>query len=221
MNDLRGNKPIAPGTRFARLTAIRRVSTLPGEPHTILCRCDCGRTKQVLRASLTQGLTRSCGCLKSDPISSGTRFARLTIVRAERDGGRSYVCRCSCRKLVTVLACHLRSGHVQSCGCWYRESRHLNSLKHGHNRRTGKSPEYCAYHWQRQSCRTKTSRAYPRHGGRGIQFLFDNFQEFLAAVGPRPGPGYRLARFDRDGDFAADNLRWIPPGRRNRYRRTR
>jgi hypothetical protein len=157
----------------------------------------------------------------SEPISPTTRFSRLTVVRPVRKGGRIYVCKCDCGKRVRVQAAHLRSGHVRSCGCWYKDTRSINNLKHGHNRRTGKSPEYCAYHWERQACRTKTCRAYPRHGGRGIEFLFGTFREFLPAVGPRPGPGYRLARFDRDGDFSADNLRWVPPGRRSRYKRKR
>ena len=29
----------------------------------MLCRCDCGREKAIMRGSLTNGLTQSCGCL--------------------------------------------------------------------------------------------------------------------------------------------------------------
>lgn len=51
------------GQKFGRLTVLCRE-----EPHSYpikwVCECECGSIKSVKGASLTQGLTQSCGCLK-------------------------------------------------------------------------------------------------------------------------------------------------------------
>src|SRR5260370_23639652 len=68
-------KLIPPGTHFGKLTVVRRVNTISGDPHKYLCRCDCGKTKRVQRNSLVRSLTRSCGCSQMvDPPDPGTRF---------------------------------------------------------------------------------------------------------------------------------------------------
>lgn len=56
----RGRKsvPIAPGTRFGRLTVIS------SEGLNILCQCDCGNKTTVNKYVLAHGNTKSCGCLK-------------------------------------------------------------------------------------------------------------------------------------------------------------
>lgn len=50
------------GKRFGRLTVLREVSRT-GSDARYACLCDCGKIKVVDRDSLTQGITRSCGCL--------------------------------------------------------------------------------------------------------------------------------------------------------------
>lgn len=60
------------GLRFHRWTV---VSLIPAEQHgqrgrsLYLCRCDCGTERSVLRASLTQGTSKSCGCHKSEVVA--------------------------------------------------------------------------------------------------------------------------------------------------------
>ena len=49
--------PIAPGTRFGKLTVIS------SDRSKILCRCDFVNEKTVRRACLINGHTKSCGCL--------------------------------------------------------------------------------------------------------------------------------------------------------------
>lgn len=49
------------GIRFGRLVVIDAMR----HPHALV-RCDCGQTKTVSRASLRDGSTRSCGCLRRD-----------------------------------------------------------------------------------------------------------------------------------------------------------
>jgi hypothetical protein len=59
-------KPIAAGTRFARLVVIARAENSEQGSTQHLCRCDCGKETVVRGYNLRNGKTRSCGCLASD-----------------------------------------------------------------------------------------------------------------------------------------------------------
>lgn len=54
------------GQKFGRLTALE-----PAPKKKWLCRCECGRTVLVVRASLLKGGTRSCGCLRREVAARG------------------------------------------------------------------------------------------------------------------------------------------------------
>mgnify|MGYP001611047245 CR=1 FL=1 len=54
-----------PGTRYGRLTIIRRGAN-KGTNATWLCRCDCGNEVVVRGQSLRDGNTTSCGCYRKD-----------------------------------------------------------------------------------------------------------------------------------------------------------
>jgi len=60
------------GQRFGRLIALNRAAdhVQPSGKRYVkwLCRCDCGRTKEVERASLRSGKTTSCGCLHKEQL---------------------------------------------------------------------------------------------------------------------------------------------------------
>ena len=49
------------GQRYGKLTVLERGENRGGKPSWI-CRCDCGKTKEVRAASLRNGHSRSCGC---------------------------------------------------------------------------------------------------------------------------------------------------------------
>ena len=53
------------GKRFGYLTVIKRVENTTynsGSSATWLCKCDCGKEKKIVGASLRKGDTKSCGC---------------------------------------------------------------------------------------------------------------------------------------------------------------
>ena len=200
-----------------------------------LVQCACGLKKEVRADSLIDGSILSCGCYHSELLAQsgihhapGSRFGRLVVIReaGRRAGrGRLFECRCDCGRKVVVPGRHLRNGESTSCGCWYKQSRSLANLRHGQNHSPahgGQTPVYAAFYRQRGWCRNPRDREYHRLGARGIRFLFDSFEQFFEALGPKPGPDYALMRSDPAGDFTADNLEWVetPQSRKRRRKRT-
>jgi hypothetical protein len=49
----------------------------------------------------------------------GNPFGHLTVLRRvpNRNGQTMWECRCACGKTKVVQGCHLRNGHIKSCGC--------------------------------------------------------------------------------------------------------
>lgn len=61
------------GKRFGRLTAIKYIGSNKNGRAIWECLCDCGKYKNILGNSLTQGFTLSCGCLHSE---NGTKVGK-------------------------------------------------------------------------------------------------------------------------------------------------
>ena len=62
------------GQTFGRLTVISRTENTPNGCAQWLCRCSCGTEKIILGHSLRSGLTRSCGCIARDMMTSPERM---------------------------------------------------------------------------------------------------------------------------------------------------
>lgn len=60
------------GTVFGRLTALRRAGTV-GANARWLCVCECRGEALVTLPMLTQGFTRSCGCLRRESAARNGR----------------------------------------------------------------------------------------------------------------------------------------------------
>lgn len=152
---------------------------------------------------------------------TGERFGRWTVlgigsIRHKRQGGTMFFwqCQCECGVIRNVRACHLRSGRTQSCGCLNRErviARNTENTKHGHCVGRPLPPELYIYYAARRRCTNSCDRHYKDYGGRGIEFRFKSFQEFITEVGPRPSPELTLDRVDNDGHYEQGNLRWATP----------
>ncbi len=69
-------------------------------------------------------------------------------------------------------------------------------------------PLYNRYNAARYRCKNSKSPAYKNYGGRGIEFKFTSFQEYLDSVGEQPGPDYTIDRIDNDGHYENGNLQW-------------
>ena len=120
------------GERFGRLVAIERTEEKKGHSYVWLCKCDCGRTSNVLVASLLSGNTKSCGCSRKGGAGvtddlKGKTFGKLTAVQMLTDraasGGVKWLCNCDCGNAVEVTQGNLKSGNTKSCGCSRRKNK--------------------------------------------------------------------------------------------------
>ncbi len=142
---------------------------------------------------------------------TGSLFTRLTVLGyAGRINKRNYWwCECSCGNVLRVQRCHLNNGNSKSCGCLKVELTTKRFTTHGEG---GKkiSPEYRAYCSAKRRCENPNVKDYPNYGGRGIEFRFSSFDDFLAEVGRRPAEQDTLDRIDVNRHYETGNLRWIP-----------
>lgn len=124
------------GQRFGRLTVIEQDPEWYITPGTgkrqakWICECDCGKKISVVRGSLTNGRTRSCGCLRADNNHSqeknlaGMRFGHLVVESRDtpyvKPNGllvSRWNCTCDCGNKVSVLQYELTGGRKTHCGC--------------------------------------------------------------------------------------------------------
>lgn len=68
--------------------------------------------------------------------------------------------------------------------------------------------EYRSYCGARNRCTSRNNSSWAYYGGRGIEFRFKSFNEFLDALGPRP-KGRMLDRENNDGHYEPGNVRWV------------
>ena len=104
------------GQRFNRLIVL--AETKSGRRARVLCSCDCGQEKVILKQNVVNGSTKSCGCLHAPVIPPGTVFNRWTVLEKVRyENVWKYRCRCSCGTERLVNGVTLKRGTSKSCGC--------------------------------------------------------------------------------------------------------
>jgi hypothetical protein len=65
-----------------------------------------------------------------------------------------------------------------------------------------------AYSNAKGRCIDSENRSFPCYGGRGIEFRFTSFEEFINHIRPKPSPELSLDRIENDGHYEAGNVRW-------------
>ncbi len=156
----------------------------------------------------------------------GRRFGRWLVIalshRKPIAKGYAYwfFCRCDCGTERPVLEGNLKGGLTVSCGCWNDEQRRT-PRKHGKT----KTKEYRTWQHMIARCYRPTVEKYPDYGGRGIQVCDrwqgeGGFANFLADIGPAPGPEYQIDRRDNDGNYCPENCRWVTKKEQMRNKRT-
>jgi hypothetical protein len=167
-------------------------------------------------AKLPRTTPRSAGSVEMSckPIPVNETFGRWTVLgfSPRRNGKTFHLCRCLCGTVKPVERRYLLDGRSPSCGCLRREK----ARKHG----MYKSAEYQSYKDARKRCTSPRRKEYKHYGGRGIQFLYKSFEEFIADVGLRPTPNHSIDRIDNDGHYEPGNVRWATPSEQRKNRRT-
>ena len=159
----------------------------------------------------------------------GRRYGRLTVVsllRRKAVGGQTQVrAICTCGRTTTVMTGNL--GQTKSCGCLASERRSKRckhrppALRHGQGRPNRRTGAFVSYVSARNRCNNPQGKDYARYGGAGVKFLFNSFEEFLEALGPRPA-GKTLDRFPNPaGNYEAGNVRWASLAEQGNNRRAK
>src|SRR6266404_6625965 len=74
------------------------------------------------------------------------------------------------------------------------------------------------YDHAKARCLNPRDAAFKNYVGRGIKFLFQNFEEFLSCLGPRP-KGKMLDRIDNNGHYEPGNVKWSTRKQQNENKR--
>lgn len=137
---------------------------------------------------------------------TGQKFGRLTVVRRGENQGLKvrWLCVCECGGSTLAQRGNLMSGITKSCGCLRREVAADRSRSHG---MTG-TKEMIAYIGAKKRCTDPKYKSFDRYGGRGIEFRFNSFEEWLEELGLAPGPEYSVDRINPNGHYEPGNLRW-------------
>jgi hypothetical protein len=221
------------GQRFGRLVVIRFFRKKKDCSAEFLCRCDCGGKKVAHYTHLKYGTVKSCGCVLARSVarSHGECVGRngegspelLAFYRVRRGctnpkngtwriyGNLGIECRfqtfsefleCLGRKPSPkhYIARKNTAGHFEKGNVFWAKDAGVSN-----------ETEYRSYSAARSRCTNQNGDAWENYGGRGIEFRFKSYEEFLAEVGRKPGPEYSLDRIDVNGHYEPGNVRWATP----------
>ena len=116
------------GRTFGRLTVLYR-GVNKDRCVMWICQCECSADAKITvrGTALRRGVTRSCGCLRSEKNRSrgvdltGMEFGKWRVLHEASTRGlhRYWLCECTCEKrsLSEVSGTSLCSGLSRSCGC--------------------------------------------------------------------------------------------------------
>lgn len=143
--------------------------------------------------------------MKQDLI--GQQFERWVVVSTadkDKSGNPRWLCRCDCGVEKIVAGGDLKRGRSRSCGCLSRQLVAERSTTHGGH----KTLAYRSYQSAKDRCTNPNNPKYEHYGKRVILFSFENFEKFLAHVGPRASKKYSLDRINNEGNYEPGNVRW-------------
>ena len=138
---------------------------------------------------------------------AGQRFERLLVISKvgkNKNGKSVWLCRCDCGVEKLVVGAFLKDGRTRSCGCLRNQLAAERTTTHGGS----KTLEYNIWRSAKDRCTNPNDKRFHDYGGRGIKFLFDDFEKFLAHIGPKPGKEYSLDRINNCGNYEPGNVRW-------------
>jgi hypothetical protein len=160
---------------------------------------------------------------KQTPATSsiGVKYGRLIVlgIVGHDKGGKARVrCQCDCGAVVpNANLDSIRRGTSTSCGCYQREgsSERIKKICTTHGLCGRYHQEYAIWQMIRQRTMNPQCDGYEDYGFQFIRMSYRwrngvarGFANFIADMGPRPGPEYSVDRIDPDGPYSEWNTRW-------------
>lgn len=177
----------------------------PDNSKLALCKCACGKERNVDIYSLRIGKSTSCGC-GPRPIRNdlkGKKFGNLLVIKEDNCDSirRRWLCACDCGTIVSVEVSNLTGGKVTRC------SKHKR--KYDTKKSLSKTREYSIWSSMMKRCYNPNNPAFTRYGGRGI-FVCDRWKTFInfyEDVAPVPNNA-SIDRIDNDKGYSLENIRF-------------
>lgn len=144
---------------------------------------------------------------------TGDVYGRLTVLEPcpKKPGkGRQWRCACSCGGTKIVIQSSLVCNNTTSCGC--KKIENAKNMKFRHGKRG--TSEYWAWVSMKKRCSATSGKYWKYYGSKGVHVCpewLDDYEAFLAYVGPRPTSKHSLDRIDGNGNYEPGNVRWATP----------
>ena len=147
---------------------------------------------------------------------TGQTFGRLTVIerRGNQNAHATWLCSCSCGRMVVVASGSLRHGTTLSCGCLHRDKQTTHGLS--------KTQLYSVWCSIKDKCKNITHESYINYGGRGISYCkeWEDFLPFYEwAINNGYKKGLTIDRIDVNGDYTPSNCRWVTMQAQQRNKR--